>query len=45
MATSTNPRVKAYNMMLRNNYTNNVPSDFYFGKPTFEAGFQYKEKQ
>jgi hypothetical protein len=39
MAASTNPRVKAFHTMLRETISKNTPENFYFGRPTYQAGY------
>jgi hypothetical protein len=39
MASSTNPRVRRLNQMIRVRNTENMPMHAYFGKPTITAGF------
>ena len=39
MAASTNPRVKAFHTMLRESINKNTPENFYFGRPTYQAGY------
>ena len=39
MASSTNPRVRRFNQMMRVRNTEQIPQDAYYGKPTITGGF------
>jgi len=39
MASSTNPRVRRFNQMIRVGNQEQIPKDVYFGKPTITSGF------
>merc|ERR1719378_983977 len=39
MASSTNPRVRRFNQMIRVRNQEQIPKDVYFGKPTITSGF------
>ena len=39
MATSTNPRVRRFNQMIRVRNSENMPKEAFYGKPTITGGF------